>query len=293
MIQVNLFMMIGVLSYFRTKNSDIIKHIKQVGKIVMIYDIRNSELAIETLINLTNVPKDVWINSFRDVKKTDYVQIVEWLINEYRIKELNCDDIDFIFSHITTSNNACESIKKYGLLDLRESYLLKDSELRKMLDSNGIEIDIENKLLKYKNNTFDINFEIDCPSSDIVERLAWKIGYKFYFDYNICGFLTLENSAYSGNIHKRPEILLNIDQLLDLQLSKKWASETIAYEVVTKVRGDLIDDEGSNNSRWISYLCKAYDISFCGQTENIILLKRGVKIPKENVLEIKKFSKWK
>lgn len=69
MIQVNLFMMIGVLSYFRTKNSDIIKHIKQVGKIVMIYDIRNSELAIETLINLTNVPKDVWINSFRDVKK--------------------------------------------------------------------------------------------------------------------------------------------------------------------------------------------------------------------------------
>lgn len=259
----------------------------------MIYDIRNSELAIETLINLTNVSKNVWINSSRDVKKTDCTQIVECLINEYRIKELNCDDIDFIFSHITTSNNGCESIKKYGLLDLRESYFLKDSELRKMLDSNGIEIDIENKLLKYKNNTFDINFEKDCSSTDIVEKLAWKIGYKFYFDYNICGFLTLENSAYPGNIHKRPEILLNIDQLLDLQLSKKWTSETIAYEVVTKVGGDLIDNDGNNNSRWISYLCKAYDIAFCGQTENIILLKRGVKIPKENVLEIKKFSKWK
>lgn len=47
----------------------------------MIYDIRNPELAIETLINLTNVPKDVWINSFRDVKNAGYTQIVEGLIN--------------------------------------------------------------------------------------------------------------------------------------------------------------------------------------------------------------------
>ena len=53
----------------------------------------------------------------------------------------NYKDLTFVYFHITTSANHCDSFRKNGILDLVNSYLCKDSELRRFLEENHIHID--------------------------------------------------------------------------------------------------------------------------------------------------------
>lgn len=99
----------------------------------MIYDIHTEQAAQDTLVRLTGIPISVWeenIHRERDYKLQDY--FVEAMIEEHGTKHLprSYTDMEFVYFHVTTSADGCQSIRRNGILDLKNAYLCKDSELR-------------------------------------------------------------------------------------------------------------------------------------------------------------------
>ena len=127
---------------------------------------------------------------------------------------------------------------------------------------------------------------------------CWAIGRKFYFDYTTCGFLSVwERSPYGGQVHRRPEIIMNIGNLLGLILSREWMSIHSPYEIVAKVSGEKViydsDDDQSDEDKVLNYLTKAYLTAFGESRENTLLLKNHIQIPPIDILEIKPMEYWK
>lgn len=267
-------------------------------KFNMIYDIRTTQYAQQTLTNLTGVPISIWeqyIGQEHEYKYTDY--LVEDVINSYGYLPCSYRDFEFIFFHVTTSANGCVSFRKHGILNLKQSYSCDDSELKKFLEKHDIYIDLDEQVLTYRGKKFDITFGA-CPRQDTEAYKCWSIGRKFYYDYTICGFLSVwERSPYGGHVHLRPEILMDIDNLLRLNLSHEWMSTYDSYEIVAKVSGEKIiydgDDDQSDKDKVLYYLTKAYSTAFREPTEEVLLIKNNVQIPSLDILEIRPMLHWK
>lgn len=264
----------------------------------MVYDIRTTEYAQRTLTNLTNIPVSVWekyLGRENEYQFTD--DLVAEVINKHGNLPSSYKDFEFIYFHITTSANECESIKKHGILDLKKSYGCHDSELRIFLEKNDIHINLEERILMHRDNEFDITFGA-CPKRNTEAYKCWSVGRKFYYDFTTCGFLSIwELSPYGGNVHHRPEILSDIDDLLGLNLSQKWVLTHRPYEVVAKVSGNMViydsDDDQSDKDKVLNYLTKAYWTAFGYPSEHVLLLKDHIQIPAEDILEINNLSYWK
>lgn len=264
----------------------------------MIYDIRTSEYAQQTLTNLTGVPISVWeqyLGREHEYKYTDY--LVEEVIKSYGYFPHSYRDFEFIYFHVTTSANRCASFRSHGILDLRQSYLCQDSELRVFLEKHGIHIDLDERILVYHGQEFDISFGA-CPRQDTEAYKRWSIGRKFYYDYTTCGFLSIwERSSYGGQVHLRPEVLMDIDDLLGLNLSREWTSTHNSYKIVARVSGEKIvydsDDNQSDEDKVLNYLTKAYWNAFGEPSENILLIKNHIQIPPKDILEIKSMEYWR
>ena len=264
----------------------------------MIYDIRTTEYAKRTLTNLTGVPITVWnqyLGREHEYRYTD--DLVADVIDSHGHLPSNYNDFEFVYFHVTTSSNGCESFRKHGILDLEQSYSCHDSELRMFLENHDIHIDIDNRLLRYREQEFDITFGA-CPRRDTEAYKCWSVGRKFYYDFTTCGFLSVwERSAYGGQVHHRPEILMDIDDLLGLDLSRAWMKTHDSYKVVAKVSGDKIiydsDDNQSDKNKVLNYLTKAYYTTFGEPSEHILLIKNHIQIPPTDILEIKPLDHWK
>ena len=112
----------------------------------MIYDIRTEQAAAYTLNRLTGISDSLWRqNAYRerDFECIDYY--VDAMINDYGTKQLpqSYMDMEYIYFHVTTSGNECRSIQKYGILDLKNAYECRESELRMFLDENDVFIDLD------------------------------------------------------------------------------------------------------------------------------------------------------
>ena len=263
-----------------------------------VYDIRTSENALSTLVNFTGVAPPIWESCMS--QRGDYYyeeEFVEAVIKKYGYFPKNYEDWIFIYFHITTSSNGCASIKRHGILDLPNSYLCEDSELRRFLERKGIVIDIDNCKLSYKDQMFDISYQSHTPRYGTTSYACWAVGRKFYYDYTTCGFLSVwEKSSYGGCVHYRPEILNDIDTLLGLTLSQEWHLQHKAYEVVAAVPGtDIVydgDEDQSDKEKVLYYLTKAYLAAFGSPTEEILLLKNHIQVPANRVVEIKPLMYW-
>lgn len=264
----------------------------------MIYDIRTTECAQQTLTNLTGVPIPVWEQYIEHESEYEFIDyLVADVVNSHGYLPRSYRDFEFVYFHVTTSADGCASFRKHGILDLKQSYSCTDSELRGFLEKNDIHIDLDERILTYREQEFDISFGA-CPRQDTENYKCWSIGRKFYYDYTTCGFLSvLEQSSYGGQVHLQPEILINIDDLLELNLSKEWMSTHDSYEIVAKVSGEKIiydsDDDQSDRDKVLNYLTKAYFTAFGEPTENILLIKNHIQIPPMDILEIKPMDHWR
>ena len=121
----------------------------------MLFDIRNEHKAAKTLENLTGVKAERWLAERAINRKrldyTDEDKDIERIIKENNGHFPELKDIDLVVTHITTCSDKCQSIKENGLLNLKKSYQLLSSDLRRFLDANGIEILVDSYKLKYKN----------------------------------------------------------------------------------------------------------------------------------------------
>lgn len=264
------------------------------------YDIRTSENACRSLVRLSGVDISTWEKYVGHERKYRYTDdLVEDVIKTYGQLPKSYLDFEFIYFHVTTSANDCAAIKKYGILDLKQAYLCKESEIRIFLDQHGIFIDLDNSLLTFNGRSYDITFNSGkCPRTGTQEYLCWSIGRKFYYDYTTCGFLSIwERSPYGGQVHCRPEILWDIDNLLKLDLSGEWEQSHFPYEITAQVKGsDIVfdgDEDQSDKDKVLMYLTMAYDTAFGEPFEHVLLMKNGVQIPSTDIIEIKHLSFWR
>lgn len=267
-----------------------------MNSLKMIYDIRNSTNAQQTLVSLTGVPLSIWeqyVGREREFEYTD--DLIECVVSSYGKLPQNYRDFNFVYFHITTSANGCASFRKHGIMDLPHTYLCPDSELRVFLEKHHIYIDLQHETLRHGEQIFNIQYG-PCPRKDTVEYYCWSIGRKFYFDFTTCGFLSIwEISPYGGQVHRRPEILMDIDNLLQTDLSQEWANTHIAYEVIAQIKGSnivCINDEFDEKAKVLSYLTRAYYAAFGSPSEEILLVKNNVHIPPTDILDIRRFEYW-
>ena len=114
----------------------------------MIYDIRTSEKALKTLVELTGVSKDIWDNYMDRINDYPYIEkMIEEVVKRYGHLPHSYRDFEFVYFHITTSKENCRSIKNTGIFDLCKAYENKNSELRVFLDNKGIAIDLKRRIL--------------------------------------------------------------------------------------------------------------------------------------------------
>lgn len=253
------------------------------------YNILTPDNAQETLQRLTGIPIDEWKIIRKNYNNNQVVDdYLDDILKTRKIVLPSFSSIRFTFSHITTSANCCESIRRYGLINC--AYTHPQTELYKFLMENGIVIDKRNHVLSYKGKHFDISFEKCDFVSGTEANLAWLIGRKAYYDYGICGFLSYGNTPYPGNVHIRPEILLNIDDLLQTNLSDIWEKDHHTYEVIAQTDSDkiILDDDNP----MMAYLVRAFWSAFW-TNESLILLKPNIDVLPTGILEIKKFNRWK
>ena len=267
-------------------------------KCAPIYDIRTSENALNTLVNLTGVTPLIWdrmrLHRSKYRWEDDWVEAV---IRRYGHFPPSYELWDFICFHITTSANQCSSFKRHGILDLKHSYQCEDSELREFLETKGVRIDIENCALNYGKLRYDISYGKQPFETDTKAYACYSIGRKFYYDFTICGFLSVWNeSPYEGNIHYRPEIMEDIDNILNLTLSQEWHTSHKPYEITVVVPGtDIVYDgydESSDNDKILNFLTKAYITAFGAPPEEIVLMKNNIQIPPDRIVNIAPLNCW-
>lgn len=182
-------------------------------------------------------------------------------------------------------------------MDLCFTYECPESDLRMFLDAHGIRIDIEECHLWYRNKDYNIKFNRygSTPFIGSNEYNAWSVGSKFYYDYTIRGFLSINHAfPYGGYVHLVPEIISDIDRLIGKDLKIDWMHSTRAYEIVAIVDGNdfVVDAEGTDGEKMVAYILKAYEAAWGYEFENIILLNDGVKISAHDILEINEFNAW-
>ncbi len=263
----------------------------------MTYDIRTAENARWTLTTLTGVPLSVWQQYSHYEDEYEYANdFVADVITSYGNLPNSYQDFTFCYFHVTTSANECASFRKNGILDLKQSYLCCDSELRIFLKHHDIDISLSKQILTYRGQEFNIAFGAS-PIQDAEVDKRWLVARKFFSDYTTCGFLSIdERLPYGGQVHRRPEILLDIDVLLNLDLSKEWQSTHRAYEIVAKISGENIicdfDAHLSDKDKVLHYLTYAYHTAFGRPSEHVVLMQNNVQIPPLDILEINPFVHW-
>lgn len=269
----------------------------------MLFDIRTEDKAAKTLERLTGVSakhwkeeKDNYVNRF---DFSDLDKDIENIIQKYNGYMPKLSEIEVVVTHITTSSKECKSIRENGIVDLKKAYENQDSELRQFLEQRGLEIQLDNCLLKYDGRYYDISIDKRCPlNHDSDEYWAWSVGHKFYFDFAVCGFKSLNNrDVYAGFVHRRPEILMDIDKLLGTHFENEWFENHKPYEVVFSIpesetiyRGEESDGE---YERVLYYLYDAFICLILGPDTNEIVSKNGVEVKPSQILECNIFTKWK
>lgn len=264
---------------------------------MLVYNITDKENSIQTIELLTGIKKERFFLNLLEanVFNIPIDDVFNNFMSEFQVDlNFSVEDLMCRVQHITTSGNECKNIVENGLNDLKSSYLDKNSEIRIFLDNNRIKFDIDNEKIIIKGREKSIHYTKE-KSFDLTneEEKLWSIGRKFYFDFCVCGFYSIDYThMYGGNVHRRPEIIYNIDELIHMDLEKKWENThkpfIVEFNVPLKDIAYLPDDEDELKE---DLLREAINNSLYDNQEKIVLLKNGVNIPPNNIVAIRELKK--
>lgn len=263
----------------------------------MLYDIRDANKAACTLESITGVSLDVWLSEARRNDCADDDKDIGKIITENYGHIPRVNDLEMIITHVTTSGNGCESILKDGIIELKSAYQKSDSELRNFLESKGIDIQLDSNCLTYNGNRYDISYDNRSKSYEPEKKAAQSVGWRFYKDFTVCGFFSINcKRPYLGYVHRRPEILVNLDNLLKTDLQVDWMQSHQAYEIVFKAPfRDIVYggwDDDTEEEKMMLYLTYAYLCVSMGPDTKEVLCKNGVRISPDQILECNRFTAW-
>lgn len=188
----------------------------------MIIDMSNKKSSQETLEKLTGISIDR-INEYKekcdkiqDLHNNDYYRYynnIYYFLDcfpEVNLDNLSLENMKIKGFHCTTSSECCKDIKKNGLIGMKDT-LEKDTELKRFLKENGIEI-----------NTKDMSILFNGEKKVI--KAKSRLCYRINSDSEVNVFFRREGYNGYSCIYSYPEILLDIDSELNLEekLVRKW-----------------------------------------------------------------------
>lgn len=232
---------------------------------------------------LTGIPFAVWEREEETVASSD--GHIEEVMRRYsrRLNRIT----EFVFTHLTSSANECASIRRYGLTDLCCSYKNNESELRQFLDEKGITLNLDHQTLSWNGGLYSIARRGSSLLMIDEEQALNSIGYRFFRDQCVCGFLSLGSTVYMTHLEEKPEILIDIGNFIGMDIAGEWKYTHESFAVTAKVRAQDIVRDGDD----LFYACLAYGNSF-HVDQNVLLCKDGVQIPPEDILSIEPFAGW-
>lgn len=237
---------------------------------------------------------DYYLSRDRDeVTLADFMRFAGITKNPLEHKSMNLASL-----HVTTNEDSCEAIRKYGLLDLQRA-VVEETSLKHFLQEHGISIFPDQYLLKHNGNIYNLNPHSTGYASDNERGLLDYISYKLYRDYPVCGFISSNNVlGYGGMVNRRPEFLNNVSRLLDLpELVSGWERRTTTY--ILKFRISLARYESPSEVNYIGDLIvkTVFDYLFHGgpACDVYSFLKNGEIVLPEEIIEfftVEEFNRY-
>ncbi|MFO1444469.1 hypothetical protein KDN24_14920 [Bacillus sp. Bva_UNVM-123] len=174
------------------------------------YDLTTFEGTIHSLgkyLNLTEREISKYIANNKDSYDiNEFLQLFQITDEQLLSSELIMTSL-----HVTTNNDECSSIKKYGLVNLQQAILL-NTPLNKYLQNHGVQIDLEKKQIHHKGEIYDI---AKGYRGILGRGSAEWVSFKLFEDYQINSFFSCENVLnYGGNVNENPEFVYNLAKLL-------------------------------------------------------------------------------
>ncbi|MEK5038027.1 hypothetical protein [Sporosarcina sp. FSL K6-3457] len=228
--------------------------------ITIIFDITSYGGAIQFITDFSDVDKKS-IMGFIDANPTDCD--VHHFMDTFNVEidKLDVSNIEAIILHVTSNDDNCAAIKKYGLLNLQQA-LTVETPLRRYLIEFGIEFDISTKVMWCQGHRFDITYEVNSISNEKDQELLKDIARKIYFDPQIDGFFSVNDySEYGGAVHERPELLFNLKEFFKAEtLENTWKNNKEKKHFVVKYKALLsqiawysfYENETQYQADWVS-----------------------------------------
>lgn len=261
----------------------------------MKYDITDQIKAATTLQDLLGIKWSVINRTLKYGYTGDFYEDLENLIMEKgNLAVSDYRALTFTVQHVTTSNNNCKSIKEYGIMPLDQTYENPSTDLRMFLDKHDIRIDLEAQILSYCGHQYDINNSFRRSKSNHKDKYGAFIGNKFYNEPNVWGFLCLQD--YSSCIWKSPEVIVDIDTLLNIGLERDWITRnegSKTYAVTFEADGRVVGFSGysyADNDEVIKKLIDlAAEKAFTNRVSpdsQVVRVEQGISVPPENITSI-------
>lgn len=169
-----------------------------------------------------------------------------------------------------------------------QQVLLSNTKLHEILLSENILFDIKNKILKYNNSNFNIDYD-KLKRANSCDKKLKDVARRVYNDYGVNVFCN--SHKYPSNINKKPEFLETLKHLI-LAVSKiidQWINKSKGYvitfyaylEQITSYSFGISDDYNEKDIL-IQMLESAIEKIICNDTK-ILYVKNDVSIQAEQM----------
>lgn len=276
----------------------------------MIYDLRTINSSLDFLSEVLSTNRNTIYQEIE--KQPDYIHLSKFIdILNTRLIYTKLDSLRLVISHVTTTIDDNKFLFENGLINL-QNILTYDSPLKNFLINFNIHFDIKNKAIIYNNELFsidrnDYNGYVGCNNKDAYLK---EIARKIYNDHQITAFLTMESDTrYLGDVHLRPEILLNLSRFVSINLCQEWykISKSQVIEFYTDVKNlepcsfDMRNDNYLSESEYSDYVYKWlvekainaiwYNLYSEHPPEDIIYIKQDHVVSRDNIINIRPINK--
>ena len=199
----------------------------------MYFDLRTCDAAYYFVLDFMNMTPDEYITERIINCGNDFETL--WNRNIERIKSVDISGLRLMAFHVVGSLDECREIKEKGLMNL-QTVLSEETTLKRLLERAGVTFDIPNKLVRYKGNSYDIDYEKYKGYhllTGIDEKLD-RVAYRVYYDFCVNGFMANDNIFdYGTDIHERPEFLMTLGELFPQveKVESFWRAKSKSYRV--------------------------------------------------------------
>lgn len=257
----------------------------------MIYDVRTIKSSLDFLSKVFSTDRN---KIYEEIKRQpDYIYLSEFMeILNCKLANIDLDSLKLVVSHVTTTIDDNKFLLENDLTNL-QNVLIFDSPLKNFLKRFNIGFNIKKKVIICNDITYSINRNDYDRYVGFNNKDAYlkELSRKVYTDHQITAFLTMESDTkYLGEVHLRPEVLLDISRVIGINLCQEWydisKSQVIEFYVDVKnlepCSFDLRNDKYLSDKEYNNYISKW----LVEKAINIILNNLLYKHPPENVIYI-------